>query len=298
MTQGRIRPTRRRFIGYLVAAPTLSVAVKLGLDGALAPAGAAVATSAAPADILDLEDAQSLAAEPTENLITLELKDDGTVHFALPRMEVGQGIVTSTAMIIAEELDVPVDDVVVTLADARPELVMNQLTGGSNTTVSTYAPIRTAAAIARGRLLEAAADRLDVSVEALSTLEGSVLGPNGVKVSYGDLAAAASVAETVQAQASLKDRADFTVIGQPHSRTDARDAVTGKKQYTMDLDVPNALPTMVCRPPTLNGTVKSVNNKADVLAMPGVTHVATIPTGVAVRAATFGQCIDAVRALN
>lgn len=66
----------------------------------------------------------------------------------------------------------------------------------------------------------------------------------------------------------------------------------------MDVQVADALPTMVCRPPTINGTVRSVDNRADVLAMPGITHVVTVPTGVAVRGRTFGQCIDAVRALR
>ena len=74
---------------------------------------------------------------------------DGTVSFALPRAEVGQGITTAVAMTIADEMDLPVDKVTVTLADARPELVFNQLTGGSNTMHAIFTPVRTAAAIAR-----------------------------------------------------------------------------------------------------------------------------------------------------
>ena len=72
----------------------------------------------------------------------------------------------------------------------------------------------------------------------------------------------------------------------------------------MELDVPNAKPTMVCRPPTINGTARSVRNLAQVKAMPGITDVAIIPHtrnvpgGVAVRGETFGQCIDAIRALS
>ncbi len=93
------------------------------------------------------------------------MNEDGTASFELPRMEVGQGITTSTAMIIAEELDLPVEDVHVTLAPARPELVWNQLTGGSNTTESTYTPVRVAAAVARKALLAAAALELGYAVE-------------------------------------------------------------------------------------------------------------------------------------
>ncbi|MEA2157181.1 MAG: isoquinoline 1-oxidoreductase subunit beta, partial [Solirubrobacteraceae bacterium] len=76
------------------------------------------------------------------------------------------------------------------------------------------------------------------------------------------------------------------------------------KQFAMDLDVPNALPTMVCRPPTINGKAVGIRNAAEVRGMPGITDVAIIPHtllvpgGVAVRGKTFGQCIDAVRALK
>lgn len=297
-TYGGLRTSRRTLLGYLVAAPTLSVAVSLGLEE---PAAAKIPTPGGVADVLDLSDAQLLAVAPTANLISLDLREDGTVHFALPRMEVGQGITTSTAMIIADELDISLDKIKVTLADARPELLMNQLTGGSNTTMTTYLPIRTAAAIARRRLLDAAATKLggDVPLAALRTVEGRVLAPSGIELSYGELAAAASVGETVKVEAKLKEPSEFTVIGTPRNRIDALEAVTGRKQFTTDMmDVDGALPTMVCRPPTLNGKVGSVNNRAAVLDMPGVTHVAKIPTGVAVRAETFGQCIDAVRALD
>ena len=83
----------------------------------------------------------------------------------------------------------------------------------------------------------------------------------------------------------LKPTSSFEVIGKPANRVDARDIVTGKKKFAMDLDVPDALPTMVCRPPTLNGSPKTIRNQAAVLAMPGVTDVAQVDTGVAVRAA-------------
>ena len=95
----------------------------------------------------------------------------------------------------------------------------------------------------------------------------------------------------------------MALVGTPQRRIDALDIVTGRKKFAMDLDVPGALPTMVCRPPTINGTVRSVRNLAQVQAMPGITDVAIIPHrtvagGVAVRGETFGQCIDAVDALE
>ncbi|WP_049558264.1 molybdopterin cofactor-binding domain-containing protein [Nonomuraea sp. SBT364] len=283
---------RRHFLGYVLAAPTLLTAAELG------PVAGPGLPSPEITDLLDLNDLMTAAALPTANLISVEVDGDGTVSFALPRAEVGQGITTSTAMLIAEELAVPLERVRVTLADARPELVFNQLTGGSNTTIATYTPIRVAAAVARLRLLEAAAAELGSAVADLTLKAGVISGPGGDGIDIGALAGKAASARTRRVAVELTARESFTVIGRPHNRIDALDAVTGRKKFAMDLDVPDAKPTMVCRPPTINGEVGSVANLAEVRAMPGVTDVVVISTGVAVRAATFGQCVDAVRALR
>ncbi|MFJ1609663.1 molybdopterin cofactor-binding domain-containing protein [Streptomyces sp. NPDC088253] len=291
----RARVGRRAFIGYVLGGATLAVAADLGLG---APAYAAVPTAPQIPELYDLEDLQTDAALPTSALIKIVINEDGTASFELPRMEVGQGITTSTAMIIAEELDLPVDKVHVALAPARPELMFNQLTGGSNTTVSTFTPVRVAAAIARKALLEAAAIELGSAVALLKSKEGAIFAPDGSSMTYGSLATKAASRTVKAVQVELKATSSFSVIGKPYRREDARLAVTGRKKFTLDLHVPDALPTMVCRPPTLNGSPKSVHNRATVLAMPGITDVAMVDTGVAVRAETFGQCIDAVRALD
>ncbi|MEV4383255.1 molybdopterin cofactor-binding domain-containing protein [Streptosporangium sp. NPDC049644] len=285
---------RRRFLGYVVAAPTLVVATELNLT----PTSDVGLPSPELTELLDLNDLMTAAALPTSGLISVEVNRDGTVSFALPRAEVGQGITTSTAMLIAEEMAVPLERVRVTLADARPELVFNQLTGGSNTTIATYTPIRVAAAIARNRLLATAATELGSAVTDLTLKAGVITNRSGRGVDIGALAEKAASTRTQQVSVQLTSRENFTVIGRPHNRIDALDAVTGRKKFAMDLDVPDAKPTMVCRPPTINGKVGSVANLAEVRAMPGVTDVVTISTGVAVRARTFGQCIDAVRALR
>ncbi|MGW0171046.1 molybdopterin cofactor-binding domain-containing protein [Streptomyces sp. NPDC003343] len=291
---------RRRFLGYVVAASTLTVAAQLG-EGVLAPteAAAAVPSLPGPAEIYDLNDMLTHATLPTANLITIRMDADGTASFALPRAEVGQGITTSSAMLIAEELDLPVDRIRVSLADARPELLFNQLTGGSNTTISTFTPIRVAAAVARGRLLKAAALELGEAVDTLTAKAGVITSAlTGRSLGYGELAAKAASMTTGQVSVALKEPSDFKVIGTPQRRLDALEAITGRKRFAMDLQVPGALPTMVCRPPTVNGTVRSVANLAEVRALPGITDVVTVSTGVAVRGRTFGQCIDAVRALE
>lgn len=288
---------RRRFLGYVLAGTTLVAAADLGLLDA-PPASAEIPTPPQVPELYDLNDLLTDAARPTANLITVVIREDGTATFALPRMEVGQGITTSTAMLIAEELDLPLDKVEVTLAPARPELVFNQLTGGSNTTISTYTPIRVAAAVARAALLDAAAIVLGDAVAGLVAKGGVITAPDGSSVTYAELASRAASPTTRAIEVQLKGEADFSIVGTPTNRVDALAAVTGQKDFTTDIQVKGALPTMVCRAPTLNGTPVRVRNKGKVTRMPGVTHVEQVSFGVAVRAKTFGQCIDAVRALD
>jgi isoquinoline 1-oxidoreductase beta subunit len=292
--------SRRRFIGYLLAGPTLIAAADLS-----GPKRAAAAVpTVQPVDEYDLSDLLTDAAMPTSNLITVVVNHDGTVSFALPRAEVGQGITTAVAMTIADEMDLPVTKVRVTLADARPELLFNQFTGGSNTMHAIYTPVRTAAAIARAGLTRAAVAHLGGQASGYTVHDGVISGPDGRSVRFSDLARRAAVSRTTKVSVALKRRSAQTIVGRPQGRVDARDIVTGHKQFAMDLSVPGALPTMVCRPPTINGGAEQILNSAEVRTMPGVTDVALIPHtpyvagGVAVRARTFGQCIDAIRALR
>jgi isoquinoline 1-oxidoreductase subunit beta len=291
--------SRRGFLTYLVAAPTLAVATRIGLD-ACAPgaADAAIATPPAPADLVDLGDLLILAGAPTANMLVLGVDEEGLVHFRLPREEVGQGLTTAVAMLVAEELDTPLDHVRVRLDDARPELLFNQLTGSSNSVRSLYDPVRHTAAAARTRLVRAAAKQWGLDDEDLTVRRGVVVAPDGRTAPYGSLSAAAASLDLGSLTVTPKKESEHTLVGTPTSRIDARALVTGKQAYTLDLDVPGAKPCMVRRPPTINGTVKAVNNEAAVQAMPGVLDVVTIDTGVAVVAETFGQALDGKEALD
>ncbi|MFI5612940.1 molybdopterin cofactor-binding domain-containing protein [Amycolatopsis sp. NPDC051903] len=295
--EGRVG--RRRFLTYLVAAPTLTVAAKLSFDTLVpAEAEAVVPTLPQPAEILDLGDVLTLSCAPTQGMLVLEVTTDGRVRLQLPRCEVGQGITTATAMLVAEELDLPLDKVEVVLSDARSELLFNQLTGGSNTLRSLYDPVRAAAATARARMVSAASARWNVPGSRLSTRDGLVHAPDGRKASYGVLAGPAARADLPVSAVQPKAETAHTLVGTPTSRKDARAMVTGKQVYTLDLDIPGAMPVMVRRPPTINGTVKKVNNEAAVRAMPGIIDLAVVPTGVAVMAETFGQALDGKNALD
>ena len=259
---------RRRFIGYLLAAPTVAAAAQLGLSEAESPASAAVPE---PADIYDLNDLLTEAALPTSGLITVQVHSDGTASFEMPRVESGQGVTTMAAMLIAEELDLPVEKVRVTLADARPELVFNQFTAGSNTAISIYTPIRVAAAVAKGRLLRAASAQLGDATGTLTSKLGVVTSVAGTQLPYGDLAeqAASNVIEPVEAV--LKPESEFRIIGKPHNRIDALEAVTGRKKYSMDLDV-GAAHARAPRTPSLSLHAQGIPTTGDMLAFLSSTH--------------------------
>ena len=284
--------TRRRFLAYAAAAPTLAVGVRLAESaaGRDAPAGAQVA------EILDFTDALTLAALPTQHLLVIEVTTASRVLVRLPRAEVGQGITTAVAQIVAEEIDARLADVDVVLEDARPALVWNQLTGGSNTIHALYGPLRAAAAGARARLVTAAARRWSTSAARLTARDTAVVAPDGRTATYGELSTAAAAVTVPAVSSSPKDPGAFALVGQPTNRIDARDIVTGRAQYTQDLAVPGALPCVVARPPTIGGTVRTVHDST-ARAMPGVVAVARIPTGVAVVAETFDQAIAARDAL-
>ena len=297
--------TRRSLLTYAVSAPVVTVAAGFGL----APASAGAALPLTPPDSVDyydLGDAVLQTSLPTMPLVRLAVAADGRVQLELPRMESGQGIDTAAAMMVAEELNVALSQVDVRLSDARPELLFNQLTGGSTNVRVFDAALPLMAASLRVRLIAAAAQRWGVASAGLSARAGVVLHPDGRSLSYAALTASAALLP-VPAGVVPKPRAQNTVVGTRAGRIDARAIVTGQKKFTLDQAVPGAMPTMVRRPPTILGTVVSVNNAAAVRALPGVIGLVVLPTGgaitpmpagVAVMAETFGQAWTAVNALE
>ncbi|MER5635438.1 molybdopterin cofactor-binding domain-containing protein [Kitasatospora sp. NPDC002227] len=248
-------------------------------------------------DILDLGDAMILAGLPTSHLLSLQVNMDGSILLELPRVEVGQGLTTAMAMVVADELDANLGDVQIPLAPARPELLFNQLTGASNSMRSLYGPVRDVAAAARARLVTAAANRWQLPAGSLRTAGSAVLAPDGRSATYASLAVDAAAVLVPAVAATPKPPAQQQLVGRPTSRIDARDIVTGKAKYAGDLAVPGAVPTVVVRPPTINGTVRSFDATA-ALALPGVLGVVQIPTGVAVLAETFDQALKAKAAVQ
>ncbi|MER8184540.1 molybdopterin cofactor-binding domain-containing protein [Kitasatospora sp. NPDC094015] len=283
--------SRRRLLTYLVAAPALAVGTRLATD--VQPAEALPGVP----DVLDLGEALILAGLPTAHLLVLEVTEAGRVVLELPRAEVGQGLTTAIAMLVAEELDARLGDVDVPLSKARPELLFNQLTGASNSVRSLYDPVRAAAAAARARLVTAAAHRWGLAAGTLRTEDSAVLAPDGRSASYASLAVAAAGVLVPEVSTAPKPADQHRLVGRPTGRIDARDIVTGKARYAGDLDVPGAVPTVIARPPTINGTVGSYDASA-ALAMPGVLGAVRVPSGIAVLAETFDQALKAKAALR
>lgn len=299
-------PVRRRtLLAYAVSAPVLTIAAGFGI----APERAFAAVPLTPPDSVDYYDVGDSIAQvalPTMPLVKLEIGTDSRVRLDLPRLESGQGIATACGMMVAEELDAPLSMVDVTSADARPELVYNQITGGSSTMRCFDLALPLMAAAARARLLLAAAQQLGVSVGSLTIVDGVVVASDGRSLTFGALSAAAS-ALPAPSGVSPKSPTQYRVIGTAAKRLDALDIVTGRKKFTMDQAVPNAKPTMLRMPSQIRGRVVSVNNIATVKGMPGVLDVVVIPAGgsivpnppgVAVMAETFGQAYAGALALN
>jgi len=288
---------RRRFLTFLVAAPALTMAARVGMEAvAPAKADAVVPSLPQPADVADFGDVMTALTKADTDLFVLQVTADNRIRFEVPRAEVGQGITTALAMIVADELDARLADVDVPLSDAQQDLGTAQSTGGSCSVRSLWDPVRELAAAARARLVTAAGQRWNVPASTLTTHDTAVWAPDGRTATYGSLTGAASQVLVPQVSQDPKSAAAYGLIGQPTGRVDARDIVTGKARYALDVAVTGALPTVVARPPTINGTVVSYDG-ATATSMPGVVAITPLPTGVAVTAQTFDQAMKAKAAL-
>ncbi|MFJ7048403.1 molybdopterin cofactor-binding domain-containing protein [Streptomyces sp. NPDC101112] len=280
--------SRRKFVVYSLAASTLTVAAPLGCDATTAE-GAEAAHSAPrrPSDVL--------VTGTDEEMLVLEVTKANRVVVRLPRVEVGQGVTTAVAMMIAEELDARLADVDIPLADARTK--GNQFTGGSSSVSSLYGPARELAALARAKLVTAAARRWRLPARTLKTRNTKVVAPDGRSATFGSLTASAARITRPAVSSRPKPASKHRVIGKATTRIDARDIVTGKAVYAGDLTVAGAKPTVVARPPTLGGKAVSVDSRA-ARAMPGVHAVVEIAGGVAVVADSFHHAFTARDALR
>jgi isoquinoline 1-oxidoreductase beta subunit len=215
---------------------------------------------------------------------------DDSVTVIANHSEMGQGVYTGLAMLIAEELDadwskVRVEAAPVDRAYNHPAFGL-QLTGGSTSTWSEWERLRRAGATARAMLITAATQTWKVDSAICHTENGHVTHKtSGQRLSYGQLAEKASRL-TPPANVALKDSKKFTLIGRAAKRVDTPEKIDGTAVFGLDVKVPGMLVAVVARPPTFGGKVKSFNSERT-KAVQGVRHVIEIDRGVAVVADGF-----------
>lgn len=220
---------------------------------------------------------------------------DGRIALIVNKVEMGQGVTTAYATLVAEELGVPIDRIDVHYADSNPEMRTSfnmQITGGSTSTKEAFGPLRRAAASAREMLIAAAAANWKVPARECRVEDGTVIhGSN--KAGYGELTKQAA-RERVPEEPQLKAVKDFTLIGKTNRRVDAPAKVNGTAQFGIDVSVPDMVHACVIHGPVYGA--RPVDVTADAArGKPGVIGVFPFPFGVAVVAQKYWQALAASR---
>ena len=244
----------------------------------------------------------------------LKIGDNGMVTIMSPNPEIGQNVKTSMPMIVAEELDIDWDNVIVEQAPLNTDIFQRQLAGGSQSIRAGWQGLRMAGATARHMLIAAAAEAWQVPASEITT-DAGILNHKASNKSagYGEMASSAATM-TVPEEVSLKDIKDFVIIGTDRRNVDGPNLVTGKPLFGIDIQEDGMLIAMIVHPPAFGMTYKSMD-AASVKLMPGIKDVFPIdvyPEGVerqwsdggaidklvAIVGETTWQCMQAKKALN
>ncbi|MEM7636483.1 MAG: xanthine dehydrogenase family protein molybdopterin-binding subunit [Pseudomonadota bacterium] len=245
----------------------------------------------------------------------VKIAADNSVTVIVPRAEMGQGVVTTMAALVAEELDVELSEVKTEFAPAAnvyynramleegapfqvfdnsfiaemtrdiqgvvAKFLAMQATGGSSSTVDAFDRMRTSGAAARAMLIAAAADKWQVAAASLKTENGKVVDPAlGRSIAYGDLVAAAAT-QQVPETVTLKDPADWRYLGKSQPRLDMVAKVTGKARFGVDVRLPDMLFATVRMNPRQGAKMTGIDASA-AEKIPGVVKVVNLDTGYAV----------------
>jgi isoquinoline 1-oxidoreductase beta subunit len=216
----------------------------------------------------------------------IRIDEAGHTTLVMPQVEMGQGIYTAVAMILAEELDADFSSIVLEHAPPNEKLYANpafgiQATGGSTSVRAFWKSLRAAGATARAMLVQAAAQQWQVDPASCTTSNGEVTHKeSGRKLSYGALALAANN-EKPPAAVTPKDPKDFVVIGKPLKRFDTPGKVNGKVVYGIDAILPDMKFATLSACPVFGGKVQKVDDSA-AKKIPGVQKVVVLDDMVAV----------------
>ena len=259
-----------------------------------------------------------------------KITPDNRVTVMVPRQEMGQGIYTALAMLVAEELDAdwskvsaeqaPIDKMyanITMLTDGLPfddedksysatiarrigysvaDTLGLQATGGSSSVRDAWEPMRVAGASAREMLIVAAAKQWQISPGECSARDGRVIHQaTGKELTYGQLASAAALMPT-PAQAKLKDAKNYVLLGKSQARLDIPEKVTGRAGFGLDVRVPEMLYAAIAQCPAFGGTLKSFDD-AKIKSMPGVKQVIALHNAVAVVADSYWRAKKALEVL-
>jgi isoquinoline 1-oxidoreductase beta subunit len=206
---------------------------------------------------------------------------DDAVTLFIHKAEMGQGTVTSLAMLLAEELECDWKKVRTEFPGIDRAYGPNQGVVGSQSIRGSWQPLRRAGATAREMLVQAAAQQWGVAPGQCRAENGAVINTaTNAKLSYGALADAAAKVPP-PANVALKDAAQFRVIGKSHARLDTPPKVNGSAKFGIDVRVPGMLYAVAERCPVFGGKVASFD-ATGAKAVPGVKHVVQISSGVAV----------------
>lgn len=226
----------------------------------------------------------------------LHIDRDDSVTITVAESEMGQGVLTSMAMLVAEELEVDWKQVRVRQAPVDPVYGW-QGTGGSTSVRQGWQPLREAGAAARMMLVAAAAHNWHVPPGECQTRNGLVRhGPSGRHASYGDLAALAA-RETVPESVRLKGPREFRIIGKPVRRLDTPAKVNGSAVFGADVHVPGMLHAAIVHCPEFGGRLARVETAA-ARAVGGVRQVVELASAVAVVGDSYWSARQGLQALR
>ncbi|MEO0584874.1 MAG: molybdopterin cofactor-binding domain-containing protein [Bacteroidota bacterium] len=232
----------------------------------------------------------SYSGTGTEATLWFELTKENKVIFHSPKVEMGQGSFTSFAQMIAEELDVSLDQIVIQAAATETGIVDGLSTGGSLSIATFWKPLRELAATMREMLKMLAAQKLGVAANSLSTKDGIISG-GGKTLTY------AAVAEGVTEWPELDEvpeprSSGFKHIGKPVQRVDLGPKVFGEPIFGMDAEIPGMLHAAIIRPSAIGAKLKSVDTET-ASKMPGVVQVVKMEEWVGIVAQSYPQALAA-----
>ena len=229
----------------------------------------------APPSALSQENARALRKrEPNPFDAWVHVKPDGKISLIVAKSEMGQGIRTGLAMLLAEEAAVALNAVNVEQAETRPDIYAHLGTGGSSSTREGFMPLRRAGGTVRELMITAAAAKWSVPQNECQAKGGTVLhAKSSRRASYGELiGAAAKLPLPDPEKVPLKSEKDFELIGHPVPRVDVPAKVNGGAQFGLDVRVPGMLFAVVARCPTFGGKAAHFD-AATAKAVPGVRDV-------------------------